>query len=195
MSPSDLSCDSSVSTPGSKWITLSDSWPIIDPSWWITQPWGRENWALRWPVNIKWRCLQSVRALHNGPQCDIVPAQTRGWHLEFFTIPPLRLCDNNPELLPAPACVIHNGRRKFVFSSIQRCCHNVQLWNLVLCVHFVQLSVSRQTGDKKLDGVVTNKPLAAVYSFIYQRPWLQWRLCGVVWLGTKTSNNSFLSSS
>ena len=109
-------------TPQSKWITLSDSWPIIDPSWWITQPWGRENWALRWPVNIKWRCLQSVRALHNGPQCDIVPAQTRGWHLEFFTIPPLRLCDNNPELLPAPACVIHNGRRKFVFSSIQGCC-------------------------------------------------------------------------
>ena len=37
---------SSVSTPRSKWITLSDSWPIIDPSWWITQPWGRENWAL-----------------------------------------------------------------------------------------------------------------------------------------------------
>ena len=136
---------SSVSTPRSKWITLSDSWPIIDPSWWITQPWGRENWVLRdWPgpVNIKWRCLQSVQTLHNGPQCDIVPAQTRGWHLEFFTIPPLRPCDNNPELLPAPACVIHNGRRKFVFSSIQGCCQNVQLWNLVLCVHFVQLSVS-----------------------------------------------------
>ena len=102
----------------------------------------------------------------------------------------------NPELLPAPACVIHKGRRKFVFSSIQRCCQNVQLWNLVLCVHFVQHSVLSDWWQKAPGWcVVTNKPLAAVYSFIYQRPWLLWPMCRVVCPSTKTSNNSFLSSS
>ena len=146
----------------------------------------------RWPVNIKWRCLQSVHKVHNGAQCDIVPAQTRGWHLEFFTMPPLRQSDNKPWVTATASSCLCNPQRteKICFllntTLLSKCA--VMEFSALYCCAFCATDLV----DKNA-GVVTNKPLAAVYRFIYQWPW---QLCNV-WSGpgTKTSNNSFLSSS
>ena len=99
----------------------------------------------------------------------------------------------NPELLPllAPACLCNPQRtEKICFllnTTLLSKCAVMEFSALLPCILCNRLRVDKNAG------VVTNKPLAAVYSFIYQWPWQLW----AVWSGpgTKTYNNSFLSSS